>query len=181
MLVEQFIPGRELTVAVLGDEALPIVEIRPKSGHYDYESKYTAGRSEYFCPADLPEPLAARVRELGVARGAVLGCRGVSRVDFRLEPDGEPYCLEVNTDSRHDADQPGADGGEGARSVLRPAGAAHARSGARGRAGAARAPSRSAPDPRHLKENPWIAPRRSSRNWSRAHGAPGFESERRAR
>jgi D-alanine-D-alanine ligase len=97
VLVEEFIPGRELTVAVMGDEALPIVEIRPKSGHYDYEAKYTAGRSEYFCPADLPEPLAARIRDLGVRASRSLGCTGVSRVDFRLDSAGVPYCLEVNT------------------------------------------------------------------------------------
>jgi D-alanine-D-alanine ligase len=97
VLIEQFIPGRELTVAVLGDEALPVVEIRPHGGHYDYESKYTAGMSEYFCPADLPEPLAARIRELGLRAATALGCRGVSRVDFRLSPQDEPFCLEVNT------------------------------------------------------------------------------------
>jgi D-alanine-D-alanine ligase len=97
VLIEEFIPGRELTVAVLGDEPLPIVEIRPQGGHYDYESKYTAGRSEYFCPADLPEPLAARVRDLGLRAVKALDCRGCARVDFRLSPRGEPYCLEVNT------------------------------------------------------------------------------------
>jgi D-alanine-D-alanine ligase len=97
VLVERYIPGRELTVAVLGDEALPIVEIKPKGGFYDYEHKYTAGMSEYFCPADLPEPLAARIRDLGLRAAQALGCRGVSRVDFRLSPANEPYCLEVNT------------------------------------------------------------------------------------
>jgi D-alanine-D-alanine ligase len=97
VLVEQFIPGRELTVALLGDEPLPIVEIRPRSGHYDYEAKYTAGRSEYFCPAELPEPLARRIQQLGLRAAQALGCRGVSRVDFRLDPHDEPYCLEVNT------------------------------------------------------------------------------------
>jgi len=97
VLIEQFIPGRELTVAVVGDEAFPIVEIRPKNGFYDYESKYTKGASEYFCPADLPEPLAARIRELGLAASRALGCRGVTRVDFRLSPQMEAYCLEVNT------------------------------------------------------------------------------------
>uniref|UniRef100_A0A832I5T6 D-alanine--D-alanine ligase n=1 Tax=Eiseniibacteriota bacterium TaxID=2212470 RepID=A0A832I5T6_UNCEI len=97
VLVERYIPGRELTVAVMGDEALPIVEIRPDSGHYDYEAKYTAGRSRYFCPADLPEPLAARIRDLGLAASRALGCAGVSRVDFRLDPSNEPWCLEVNT------------------------------------------------------------------------------------
>ena len=97
VLLEQFIPGRELTVAVLGEQALPIVEIRPKSGFYDYANKYTAGRTEYFCPADLPEPLAARIRELGLRASSSLGCRGVTRVDFRLSPQNEPFCLEVNT------------------------------------------------------------------------------------
>jgi D-alanine-D-alanine ligase len=97
VLIERFIPGRELTVAVLGGEALPIVEIRPQGGHYDYEHKYTAGMSEYFCPADLPEPLAAEIRDLGLRAARCLGCRGVSRVDFRLSPANEPYCLEVNT------------------------------------------------------------------------------------
>ena len=97
VLVEEFIAGRELTVAVMGDEALPIVEIRPKSGFYDYESKYTAGKSEYFCPADLPEPVAAKVRELGIRAHQALGCAGVSRVDFRLDAKNESWCLEVNT------------------------------------------------------------------------------------
>jgi D-alanine-D-alanine ligase len=97
VLIEQFIPGRELTVAVLGDEALPIVEIRPQGGHYDYESKYTAGKSEYFCPADLPGPLAARIRDLGLRAARALGCGGVSRADVRLSPRNEPFLLEVNT------------------------------------------------------------------------------------
>src|SRR5206468_4251538 len=97
ILVEAFIPGRELTVAMIGDRPLPVVEIRPKSGLYDYESKYTAGKSEYFCPADLPVEIAARVQELSQRAVAALGCRGVSRVDFRLDARDVPYCLEVNT------------------------------------------------------------------------------------
>jgi D-alanine-D-alanine ligase len=97
ILIERFIPGREMTVAVLGDEVLPIVEIRPKSGLYDYESKYTAGRSEYEVPARLPEAVTARMQALGLRAAQALGCTGVSRVDFRLDPRDEPYCLEVNT------------------------------------------------------------------------------------
>jgi D-alanine-D-alanine ligase len=97
VLIEQFIPGRELTVAVLGNEVLPIVEIRPQGGHYDYESKYTAGKSEYVCPADLPAPLAAHIADLGLRAARALGAAGVSRADFRLSPEGEPYCLELNT------------------------------------------------------------------------------------
>lgn len=96
-LIERYIPGRELTVAVLGDEALPIVEIRPKSGFYDYESKYTSGKSEYECPARLPEAVATRVMEFGRRAARTLGCAGVSRADFRLSPENEPFCLEVNT------------------------------------------------------------------------------------
>lgn len=97
ILVEEFVPGRELTVALLGEEALPIVEIRPKGGLYDYESKYTAGRSEYFCPADLPLDLAEAIRDLGRRAARVLGCRGVSRVDLRLDSRDVAQCLEVNT------------------------------------------------------------------------------------
>ncbi len=96
-LLETFVEGRELTVAVIGDRPLPIVEIRPRSGFYDYESKYTAGRSEYFCPADLPAAVTGRVQALGLAAALALDCRGVSRVDFRLDPRDEPWCLEVNT------------------------------------------------------------------------------------
>jgi D-alanine-D-alanine ligase len=97
ILVEEYVAGRELSVSVLGDRALPVVEIRPKGGLYDYESKYTAGRSEYSCPADLPEETARRVGELAVRATRVLGCRGVSRVDFRLNDSSEALCLEVNT------------------------------------------------------------------------------------
>ena len=97
VLIEEYVPGRELTVAVIGDQALPVVEIRPKQGFYDYENKYTPGRTDYFCPADLPAALAALVRDLGLRSALALGCTGVSRADFRLSPQGEAYCLEVNT------------------------------------------------------------------------------------
>jgi D-alanine-D-alanine ligase len=96
-LIEEFIPGREITVAVLEDEALPVVEIVPKGGFYDYEHKYTSGMSQYFCPADLPPAVEARARDLGLRAAQALDCHGVSRVDFRLSPAGECFCLEVNT------------------------------------------------------------------------------------
>lgn len=96
-LFEEYIEGRELTVAILGDESLPIVEIRPKSGFYDYKSKYTAGHTEYFCPAELPRALEEEIRELARRSHEALGCSGYSRVDFRLSPENVPYCLEVNT------------------------------------------------------------------------------------
>jgi D-alanine-D-alanine ligase len=97
VLFEEYIEGRELTVAILGTESLPVVEIRPKSGIYDYANKYTAGRTEYFCPADLPRSIEEELRELARQAHNALGCRGYSRVDFRLDADNAPYCLEVNT------------------------------------------------------------------------------------
>ncbi len=97
VLVEQYIEGRELTVAVIGELAFPIVEIEPKSGFYDYTSKYTKGMTTYTCPAKLDKELTRHVRELAVEAAQVLGCRGVARVDFRLTEDDEPSLLEVNT------------------------------------------------------------------------------------
>lgn len=97
VLFEEYIEGRELTVAILGEESLPIVEVRPKSGIYDYTNKYTAGRTEYFCPAELPRAIEEELCELARRAHAALGCRGYSRIDFRLDADNAPYCLEVNT------------------------------------------------------------------------------------
>ena len=97
VLFEEFIEGRELTVTVLGSEALPVVEIRPKSGFYDYTNKYTAGKTEYFCPADIPHATSEELQTLAVRAHESLDCRGYSRVDFRLDPQGEAWCLEVNT------------------------------------------------------------------------------------
>lgn len=97
ILVEQFIEGRELTVAIVGEEAYPIVEIEPKSGFYDYASKYTKGMTKYTCPAELDKTLARHVRELAAEAAQVLGCRGVSRVDLLIDDADEPYVLEVNT------------------------------------------------------------------------------------
>jgi D-alanine-D-alanine ligase len=97
VLVEKYIEGRELTVAVVGEEAYPVVEIEPRSGFYDYAAKYTKGMTEYTCPAELDPGLARHVRELAVEAAQALGCRGCSRVDFRLDEDDEPWVLEVNT------------------------------------------------------------------------------------
>ncbi|MBI3872838.1 MAG: D-alanine--D-alanine ligase [candidate division Zixibacteria bacterium] len=97
VLVEEYIAGRELTVAVLGEEALPVVEIIPADGLYDYEHKYTSGQSEYVCPAQLSPAQIRALQEQGLEAFRALGCRGYARVDFRLSNDGHPYCLEVNT------------------------------------------------------------------------------------
>lgn len=97
VMAEEYIDGRELTVAILGDQSLPVVEIKPKSGFYDYVHKYTKGFTDYFCPADLPEKLAIDIREKAMTAHRSLGCSVYSRVDFRLNSRGESYCLEVNT------------------------------------------------------------------------------------
>lgn len=97
VMAEEFIEGRELTVAVLGDEVLPVVEIKPKDGFYDYEHKYTKGMTEYFCPAELPKELFEHIQEKAMTAHKALGCKAYSRVDFRLNKKGEYYCLEVNT------------------------------------------------------------------------------------
>jgi len=97
ILVERYIPGREITVAVLGNNSLPIIEIVPKDGYYDYANKYTQGKTEYFCPAELSEEVQNHVQNLAIAAHNILGCRAYSRVDFRLTEDNMPYCLEVNT------------------------------------------------------------------------------------
>lgn len=96
-LVEEYIDGRELTVAVVGTEALPIVEIIPDGGFYDYEHKYTKGMSTYVCPAELDDELTSFIQNLAVTAHRACGCAGYSRIDFRLDDEFQPWCLEVNT------------------------------------------------------------------------------------
>jgi len=96
-LIEKYIPGRELTVAVLENEALPVLEIVPKSGLYDYKSKYTSGMSEYIVPADIPKQVAEKAQHQALTAFHSLGCEGYARVDFRLNNESELYCLEVNS------------------------------------------------------------------------------------
>ena len=97
ILVEEYIPGRELTIAVLDDFALPVLEIKPKHGIYDYECKYTSGMSEYIVPADIPADVAKSMQEIAVQAYKSLRCEVYARVDFRLSPENKPYALEVNT------------------------------------------------------------------------------------
>jgi len=101
VLVETYIPGREIQVAVMGDQALGAVEIRPLGRFYDYEAKYTEGKAEHLMPAPLEKAQYDAVLEMALKAHQVLGCRGVSRSDFRLfdtpEGDGEFYILETNT------------------------------------------------------------------------------------
>lgn len=97
ILVERFIPGDEISVAVLGPAALGSVEIRPRSGFYDYKAKYLSGDTEYIVPAPLAPDLDRQVRDLALKSHQALGCAGYSRVDMRIDPDGGPWVLEVNT------------------------------------------------------------------------------------
>jgi len=100
LLAEPFIRGRELTVAVLGERALCVTELRPRNGFYDYDAKYTDGLTEHVCPADVPADIAARMMEIALDAHRLLGCRGTSRSDFRWDDtrglDGL-FLLEVNT------------------------------------------------------------------------------------
>ena len=100
LLAEPFIRGRELTVAVLGDEALAVTELKPKAGFYDYAAKYTDGLTEHVCPADVPDDIAAAMMDMAAQAHRLLGCKGASRSDFRWDDSqGEEglYLLEVNT------------------------------------------------------------------------------------
>ena len=96
IMAERFIPGREVTVAVMGDRALAVTEITTAREFYDYEAKYAAGGSKHALPAQLPKALYDRAMELSLTAHQALGCRGVSRADLRLDGD-EFYMLEVNT------------------------------------------------------------------------------------
>lgn len=97
VMVEQFVPGREFTVGVIGDQALPVGEIIPKKGVYDYEAKYTPGMAVEEFPARLGAEETRRVQEQALLAFRALKLRGCARIDFRMSPEGEFYCLEANT------------------------------------------------------------------------------------
>jgi D-alanine-D-alanine ligase len=100
LLAEPFIRGRELTVAVLGDEALAVTELKPKAGFYDYAAKYTDGLTQHVCPAEIPDEIARSMMDMAASAHRLLGCKGASRSDFRWDDEqGEAgiYLLEVNT------------------------------------------------------------------------------------
>jgi D-alanine-D-alanine ligase len=97
VMVEAFVPGRELTVGILGDQALAVGEIIPRHEIFDYECKYTPGMSEEVFPAQLPQDVAEECQQLGLQAHRVLKLGGYSRVDFRLDPQGRLFCLEANT------------------------------------------------------------------------------------
>jgi D-alanine-D-alanine ligase len=97
VLLEEKICGRETTVGILAGRALPVVEIRPKAGVYDYQTKYTAGSSEYFCPADFDAATTKRIQAAALGAFHAIGGRDYSRVDVMVRADGSPVVLEVNT------------------------------------------------------------------------------------
>jgi D-alanine-D-alanine ligase len=101
VLIERYVPGRELTCAVMGDVALGVIEIVPATRFYDYEAKYAPGGSKHILPAEISPNLYQLVQRLTLEAHQALGCRGVSRADFRFDDRysdaGEMVCLEVNT------------------------------------------------------------------------------------
>ncbi len=97
VMIERFVPGRELTVGILGDVALPVGEILPKHEIYDYECKYTAGMATEEFPAKLSKEATEKVQHQALLAFKALKLRGYSRIDFRLTTEGEFYCLEANT------------------------------------------------------------------------------------
>ncbi|HEX5536482.1 MAG TPA: D-alanine--D-alanine ligase [Sphingobium sp.] len=100
LLAEPYVRGRELTTAVLGEEALLVTELRPRSGFYDFDAKYTDGMTEHVCPAEIPDEITAACKDIALRAHRLLGCRGTSRSDFRWDDeqgvDGI-FLLEVNT------------------------------------------------------------------------------------
>jgi D-alanine-D-alanine ligase len=97
VLMEEKIAGRECTVGILADAPLPLVEVRPKTGIYDYQTKYSAGTTEYFCPAPFDAATTARIQAAGMDAFKAIGGRDYSRVDVIVRAAGEPVVLEVNT------------------------------------------------------------------------------------
>jgi len=97
VIVEEYFPGRELTVGILGDAALPVIEIVPREGFYDYQHKYTKGASDYFVPAEIGDETTQAVQHAALSAKRALGLEVYSRVDVILAPDGRLNVLEINT------------------------------------------------------------------------------------
>jgi len=97
VIIEQFIKGREFTAGIFDQEALPVVEICPKTNFFSFSAKYQKGETRYICPAEIPEGLTAKIKELSLKAVEALGCEGFARVDLRVDESGQPYILEVNT------------------------------------------------------------------------------------
>ncbi len=97
ILIEQYIDGYEVTVGIIGEQVLPVLEIKPKHLFYDYECKYTNGMSEYEVPAKLPKEVSDLLMSQSLLAYNSVGCESYGRIDFRLDKDYKPFCLEINT------------------------------------------------------------------------------------
>ena len=97
IIVEQFIKGREFTAGIFDGEVLPLVEIVPKTNFFSFSAKYQKGATQYICPAEIPENLTRKIKELSLGASEALGCEGFSRVDLRIDENERPFILEVNT------------------------------------------------------------------------------------
>lgn len=97
ILVEEFIAGIEVTAGLLGREPLPLIEVAPRSGFYDFHSKYTKGATEYILPARIPEPLVREIQEITLEIADELDCEGVVRADYMVDANERPFFLEINT------------------------------------------------------------------------------------
>ncbi len=97
LIIEEFVEGRELTAPILLDRNLPVLEIVPESGLYDFEAKYESDTTKYLVPAPIDEELAEKIKNAGRKVFSAIGCRDYARVDFRLNSENEFFCLEINT------------------------------------------------------------------------------------
>jgi D-alanine-D-alanine ligase len=97
IIIEQFIKGREFTAGIFDREALPVVEICPKSNFFSFTAKYQKGATKYVCPAEISEDLTRKIKELSLSAYETLGCEGFARVDLRVDDNEHPFILEVNT------------------------------------------------------------------------------------
>jgi D-alanine-D-alanine ligase len=97
VLVEEFVAGQELTAAIVGERALPLIRIEAPQGNYDYQNKYFTDETKYHCPAGVPEATELAIRASALAAFRVVGCTGWGRLDVMLRPDGTYSFLEVNT------------------------------------------------------------------------------------
>ena len=97
ILLEQFIEGQELTVGILDNIVLPVLEIKPKHNYYDYECKYTPGMSEYEVPAQIPDSVSQLIQNQALLAYNSVGCKNYGRIDFRMDEKYNPFCLEINT------------------------------------------------------------------------------------
>lgn len=96
-IIEEYIDGYEATVGIIGDKVLPVLEIKPKHFYYDYECKYTSGMTEYIVPAKFPAEVLEELQQQAIDAYKAVGCSSYGRIDFRLDKELNPYCLEINT------------------------------------------------------------------------------------